>query len=46
MEDTYEYYCVYCSEPQLHMDIVFACHACGEYKGIVKVGPEQTNEEE
>ena len=46
MEETYEYYCTYCSEPQPHMEVASACHLWGEYKGIVEVGPAQTIEGE
>lgn len=43
MEETYEYYCQFCSQ---FTNAEFACPHCGEYKGLVKVGPAQTNEEE
>lgn len=39
--NTEEYFCTYCSEFLVHMDLVMACSHCGEYKGIVKVTREE-----
>jgi hypothetical protein len=44
--DNAEYFCTYCNEFLPHMPVAMACHMCGEYKGIIKVSPTQTNEEQ
>lgn len=37
-----EYYCQYCMRECNE----WVCNSCGEYKGVVQVGPTQTNESE
>jgi hypothetical protein len=41
-----EYWCTYCDVYVSNIDTVMKCFSCGEYKGLVKLSPTQTIEEE
>lgn len=41
-----EYWCIFCEDYVSNIDMAMKCHGCGEYKGLVKLAPTQTNEED
>jgi DNA-directed RNA polymerase subunit RPC12/RpoP len=38
-----EYWCTFCDDYVMNIDMVMKCLQCGEYKGLVKLSPTQTN---